>query len=105
MIQNWEKHEEKKKSEAFTVDEIEKYLNSAPNDNFHYIREAVAAIAIPGLLRGIEVSEIMFGDVQLHAAIDTRMYSVKIHRKKQKGPKIQSRFIITSKILVSAIDN
>jgi hypothetical protein len=64
------------------VEEIEKYLKTAPNDAFHIIPKAVAAMSIPGLLRGAELTELRFEDVLLHVAVDKRMYSIKIHRKK-----------------------
>jgi hypothetical protein len=43
--------------------------------------------------------------MQLCAAMDKRFYSIKVHRKKQKGPNIQSNYMIISTTLVSAIDN
>lgn len=56
-------------------------------------------------MRGVELCGLTFEDLQLHVAMDKNMYTIKVHRKKQKGPKIQSSFMVTSPTLVQAIDD
>jgi site-specific recombinase XerD len=58
LLKNWEKEDEVKKAKSFTKEEIFSYLENAPSDDNHHVRKVAAIIAISGLLRRAELTEL-----------------------------------------------
>lgn len=58
-LKQWEKTEEVKKAASFEKRELDHYIADAPNDDTHHIRKVAMIIAIHGLLRKVELIDIM----------------------------------------------
>ena len=92
ILKQWEKEDETKKAEAFSQEDFENFIKTAPNDPFHFPRKIVMMIlAVFGLLRKKEVTYISLGDL----TFNPDCILVQIQRRKQKGTKKKVSFAIT----------
>jgi integrase len=78
---------------------VNEYLTNAPDDYINIPIKLVLIIAIHGFLRKSEIVSIMRSDV---SEVDG-MVIIKVWRKKTRGPKLQSSFLITDEKYVSKV--
>lgn len=105
MLKQWQKKEEKKKSQVFNTGEIERYLQDAPSDAKHKLIKAVACIGISGLLRTQELLQLEFKDIERQEQVQEgrTQYMIHVSRKKQVGPKASASFLVTNRIFAAKI--
>lgn len=90
LLKSYNDGYERKVASVFRMKDINDYLNIDDSSPFILVRKAIIAIAISGGLRTAEVRDLSFSDV----VQNEETYTVKLLRKKQRGEKKKSSFIV-----------
>jgi integrase len=101
LLKNYQKQEETKTSSSFSNDQINNYLQQAPNDMNHLIKKVYVILGTYGLLRIGETAYLQFEDIEYDE--QRNIINVALHREKQSGPKALSNYIITNNDHVNII--
>ena len=101
LIINWGKKEEVKKSKTFSQDEVKRFTTDAPDDYIYLPMKVALIIGLHGVLRVSELVDLDFNNIQVRYDIQAIQGSVT--RKKQKGPRANSTFLITDDLFRSKV--
>lgn len=106
LLKQWEKKDEKKKSNVFSKEEIKNYIKNCKDNPESITIKAVLSVAISGLMRTSEINELKFENIKKNIIENTKeiQFEVKINRKKQIGPKALSSFFITDILYTESIE-
>jgi integrase len=100
MLKNWQKAEEQKKSRVFTASEIARFVEEAPSDAEYLPMKVALLFGIHGLLRKSELISLDWKNITLIETEAVKHLHVQLFRKKQKGPRASTSFLITKESYV-----
>ena len=94
MFEGWQKKESTKKSAVFTREQVDTFIQSAPDDHEYLVKKVALIIGLHGVMRKAELVNLNFSNVQI---VDNMNNSIRgsFQRKKSKGPQANSTFLIT----------
>lgn len=91
QLRQWTKDDETKKALVFSKEDVYKFIKEAPREPELLQKKVVLILGVFGLLRRSEIIALQFDHIQMR---DNEV-KVSIQRKKGRGPKATSTFLIT----------
>jgi integrase len=92
LFKNWEKEDEVEQSAVFTPEQVEKFLNEAPDDPSYLSIKVATIVGIFGSLRIQELTDFTFQQLNKQGLV----YIGEVLRGKGRGPKKMSKFVLDS---------
>jgi len=99
-LKQWSKTEEIKKAQTFSMEDINKLLEDAPNDSVWLQKKVAFVVGIYGFLRLGELDSVNFSDF----AFKEHAIEGKVYRKENQGAKKVSTFSITDSLSRSIME-
>ena len=106
ILKNWAKKEDQKNSKIFTKAEVIKFLAEAPDDETCLVMKVALIIGLQGFLRLSELTEFQFDQIKpAPKEVVADGFQAAIPRKKQKGPKSNSTFLVIDVLFSKILHN
>jgi hypothetical protein len=99
FLKNREKREEKKRSSTFSMENLNIFVRTAPENGKVLVQKVTLIVGVYGLLRKAELLSLQWDNV----TIGNDAVRITLRRKKQVGPAANSSFLITGEAFVNVL--